>query len=154
MKKSLNIHKITLKLYSRYVNDGNIVVKSISISTSESENKEKETMNKIKEIGNTIHPTIQIKVDYPSNNENNRLPVLDTEQWIETVTINGIEKPQILHSHYMKPMSNKYVVHKESAMSQKSKINILTADLIRIMRNISELCKPEEREIKIQHYIH
>ena len=82
MKKSLNIHKITLKLYSRYVDNGNIVVKSIS--TSESENKEKETMNKIKEIGNTIHPTIQIKVDYPSNNENNRLPVLDTEQWIET----------------------------------------------------------------------
>ena len=54
----------------------------------------------------------------------------------------------------MKPMSNKYVVHKESAMSQKSKINILTSDLVRIMRNISELCKPEEREIKIQHYIH
>ena len=151
MKRSLNMHGIEIKLYTRYVDDGNVVIKSIL--ASELDNKEEMTMNKIKDIGNAIHPTIQIKVNYPSNHENNRIPVLDTEQWIEQVTVNGEEKPQILHSHYMKSMSNKYVVHKESAMSQNIKINILTADLVRIMRNISELCKPIERETKIQQYI-
>ena len=151
IKRQLELNKITLKLYSRYVDDGHVVLKAVP--TSESEDREEKTMNLIKDIANKIHPTIQVKVDYPSNNENGRMPVLDTEQWIESVSVEGQIKPQILHSHYMKPMSNKHVIHKDSAISDKAKINILTADLVRIMRNVSPLCKEEERGRKVQQFI-
>ena len=62
-------------------------------------------------------------------------------------------KTQILHTHYSKPMANKYVVHHDSALPTKSKINILVADLLTVMKNISTLCSEEERQQKIQRYI-
>ena len=81
------------------------------------------------------------------------MPVLDTEQWIEDVEVNGVMKPQILHSHYAKTMSNKFVIHKDSAISSRSKENILTADLTRIMRNVSKQCTNEERKEKVQEFV-
>ena len=40
-------------------------------------------MKKLQEIGNSIHPSIEVTVDYPTNNPNGRMPVLDTEHWLE-----------------------------------------------------------------------
>ena len=53
----------------------------------------------------------------------------------------------------MKPMANKHVVHKDSAISYQSKINILVADLVRIMCNVSRLCEEEERTRKAQEFM-
>ena len=110
-------------------------------------------MTRVREIANTIHPSIQVTIDFPSNHENGRLPCLDTEQWIENITTGDITKPQILHSHYTKPMSSQYVTHKNSAMAYTTKINILANDLVRIMRNISRQCTTNERSTKIQAYL-
>jgi len=43
--------------------------------------------------------------------------------------------------------------HRDSAIPTRSKLNILIADLVRIM-NISRLCKPDERVTKVQEFIH
>ena len=110
-------------------------------------------MKTLKEIANRIHPSIQVKVDYPSNHDSNRLPILDTEQWIEYANIDGVMKAQIIHSHYMKPMANKFLIHRNSAITYESKINILAADLVRIMRDVSMLCSSEERNSKIENFI-
>ena len=59
-------------------------------------------------------------------------------------------KKQIMPTHYSKPMANKYVVHHESALPPKNKINILVADLLTVMKNVSALCSLEERQEKIQ----
>ena len=67
--------------------------------------------------------------------------------------MNGTLRPQVLHSHYMKEMSNKRVIQKDSALTMSSKMNILVADLIRIMRNVSPLCKEIERTRHVQHFV-
>ena len=110
-------------------------------------------MKKMQEIANGIHPSIRLTIDYPSKNRNNRLPILNTEQWIEEVQV-GVElKKQIMHTHYSKPMANKYVIHHDSALPPKNKINILVADLLTVMKNVSALCSLEERQEKIQKYV-
>ena len=81
-------------------------------------------MKKLQEIANGVHPSVRLTIDYPSKNQNKRLPILNTEQWIEEVRIGEEVKTQIVHSHYSKPMGNRYVVHHDSALPIKSKINI------------------------------
>ena len=36
----------------------------------------------IKQIGKNIHPSIQLEVDYPSKQQNGKLPILDLKVWI------------------------------------------------------------------------
>ena len=72
---------------------------------------------------------------------------------MEEVEEDGVKKPQVLHSHYSKPMANDFVIHKSSAVSSKNKENILIADLTRVMRNVSTKCSEQERRGKIQHFI-
>ena len=79
---------------------------------------------------------------------------MDTEQWIEEVEVRGERKPQVMFSHYVKPMASKLVIHRESAHPIKTRLNILIADLVRVMRNVSQKCPYEERRGKIQTFIH
>ena len=154
LKYRLQEENISLKLYTRYVDDGTIVVKAENKNGYQCQKEiEKETMEIIKNIANGINPNIQVKVDFPLNNNDSRLPALDLKLWIEEVEINGQMKPQIIHSHYMKPMANRHVIHKESAMSIKKKINILSNDLVRIIKNTSMKCKREERNKSVQYYM-
>ena len=145
LKSLLSTSQIELKLYSRYVDDVDLATTKIGSGT-EAE-KEERTMTYIQDIANSIHPSIRVTIDYPTKHANGRLPVLDLEQWIEEIDVNDIKKPQILHSHYMKPMSNKGVIHRNSALTMRTKMNILVADLIRVMRNVSPLCKESERTV-------
>ena len=120
LKVRLTSEQIILELYSRYVDDGNIAVKckdqsSIDESEVDKEAKERRIMERIKLIANSIHKSISVKVDYPSNHPNKRLPILDTEMWIEKIEVNGVMKHQILYSYYEKEMSSKYLIHKTSA---------------------------------------
>ena len=110
-------------------------------------------MVRLQEIANAIHPSIRVTIDYPSNNPDNRLPVLDIAQWIDEVDVDGKSQKKILHTHYMKDMSNRLVIRKDSALSIRSKINILVADLVRVMRNVSTYCPREERDKHVQYYI-
>ena len=41
-------------------------------------------MTLIKQIGNDIHPSIQLEVDYPSKHQDSKLPILDLRVWKET----------------------------------------------------------------------
>ena len=141
-------------MYTRYVDDETVVCESIPKDDENPCDKDDErTMKKLQTIGNNIHPSIQLTVDFPSANESGRIPILDTEQWLEDVEVNGEKKTQLLHSHYSKPISNKYVIHRDTALPIRSKNNILVADLVRIMRNVSRLCRTEERVLKIQEFI-
>ena len=79
--------------------------------------------------------------------------MLDTEIWIEKIIINGHVKNQVMHSHYMKDISNRKLIDKSSALSMQTKYHILTADLLRIMRNVSTQCKEVERRTHIQYFM-
>ena len=110
-------------------------------------------MQRIQEIANEIHPSIKVTIDYPSNHPNSRMPVLDIEQWIESIQVNNENKHQILFSHYMKPMSSKHLINSSSALSPQTKASILVADLVRIMRNVSFQCPDDERKQHVQHFV-
>ena len=137
LKQRLQSKGISLQVYSRYVDDINLVAKAIPNKTDEQ--NDKVTMQHIKEIANEIHTSIKVTIDMlPSNHSHNRMPVLDLEQWIENFQVNNKkEKHQILFSHYMKPMSSKHLIKNSSALSPQTRISILVADLVRIMRNSS-----------------
>ena len=153
-KKRVKDEHIDMKLYTRYVDDENIVCKAVPETESNTgEEPDERTMKRLQEIGNGVHPSIQLTIDFPSNNANGRVPILDTEQWIQEVDVGGEIKPQIIFSHYAKPMSSKLVIHRQSANPIKSKINILVADLVRVMRNVSRMCTDEERNEKVQTFM-
>ncbi len=155
LKKRLQEKDLNFQLYSRYVDDGNIVIQKVAGTLNEEDGEtEKRTMELVKEIANDIHSSIKVKVDYPSKHESKRLPMLDMELWIEKVEIDGEMKYQLLYSHYMKAVSSRFVIHNNSAISSCTKINILVNDLIRVMKNISPHVKKEERNRHIQYYMY
>ena len=147
-------HDIELKMYSRYVDDTNLVIKTkkggeeVNIQI-----RNERSMKRLQQIGNSIQRNITVTVDFPSKHENGRMPILDTEQWINNVQVVDVIKPQIMHSHYSKPMASKYVCLKDSTMPHQNKMNIFINDLIRIMWNVSSQCKNDERSGKIQEYL-
>ena len=154
LKIRLEHEGIILKLYSRYVDDGNIVIKSEpNLNEYNNKQKEKKIMEKVKDVANSIHKSISVKIDYPSNHGNQRLPILDTEMWIVEVDVGGTKKHQIIYSYYEKEMSSKYLIHKKSALSNQSKRNTLINDLVRVMKNTSLKVGDDESQSNIQHFM-
>ena len=130
LKKKLQDEGIKVRMYSRYVDDINIVCEAIDMKV-EREEADETTIKSIQKIAKKIHKSIQVTVDYPSNHENRRMPVLDLEQWIEQIEVDGEHKYQILHAHYVKKIASQRVISKESALSMQTKISILVSDLVR-----------------------
>ena len=81
-------------------------------------------------IANDILPgSIKMKEDSPWNHQNNRLPILDTEM--------ALIGNQIIHWHYRKPMASLELTLNKTAMSMANKLNILTQEGSRRIRNCS-----------------
>ena len=75
--------------------------------------------------------------DLPGNHETGYLPILDTAM--------KVEGGQIRFIHYSKPMSSLEVVSGRSAMSQGSKISILSQEGARRLRNCDTSTTWEEK---------
>ena len=58
---------------------------------------DKRTMEIIREIGNSIHLSIQLEVDYPCTQENGKMPILDLKVWVQE--IDGLHR--IVHKFSM-----------------------------------------------------
>ena len=79
-------------------------------------------------IANDLLPkSVRMKEDTPGAHPNGRLPILDTEVQI----LNG----KIVHFHYSKPMASLEVILKRSSMSMGAKLDILTQEANRRIRN-------------------
>ena len=87
-------------------------------------------------MADSIHPSIQVEVDCGFNHleELGRLPVLDLEVWIGEAE-DGVWK--ILHTHYMKDVSNRLVMASRSAHGQNTKRNVMVNEICRILKNCS-----------------
>ena len=90
-------------------------------------------MKLLQTIGNSIHSSIQLEIDYPSRYEDKKMPTLDLKLWVAEV--DGTTK--IFHEHYTKPMATKAVLDSRSAMAWNAKRTILTQEALRIMLNCS-----------------
>ena len=90
---------LRLRMYKRYVDDVNVVINAprAGLKFVESEGKviqdesvaeqeqdikaDKRCMALVQKIGNSIHPSIELEVDYPSGHEDGKLPILDLKVW-------------------------------------------------------------------------
>ena len=109
--------RIETRLYKRYVDDGNMAVGelvpgtryvngALSVDGTCIEDDRlvagnKRTMMVVKEIGNSIHPSIQLEIDYPSNHSDKKMPSLDLKVWVETKE----GETRIIHEYYAKYVS-------------------------------------------------
>ena len=64
---------------------------------------DKRTKEVIREIGNSIHPSIQLEVDYLSNYKDRKMPILDLKVWVQE--IGGSHR--IVHEFYSMAVSSK-----------------------------------------------
>ena len=158
-KKKMDDLGLVNELYERYVDDINIGVEATELGSrfddgtmnvnqdTKEEDKDIEederTMKVLKQIGDNIHPSIQLEIDYPSNNEDGKLKILDLKVWIEKIE----GKRMIVYEHYNKEVSTKAVINAKSAMSNNNKRTILSQELLRIMTHCSRNL-PDEIRIK------
>ena len=100
---------------------------------------------------NSVYPFLQFTVETEEDYDNFRLPTLDCALFMEDVEN---QKRQIVNfSFFEKSMKTPYCVMADSAMSEKSKISILSQDLIRRMLCCSETIPDAERVQIIDNYI-
>ena len=144
-KTKLRENNLQVYAYQRYVDDINIIVRTADNKPTDS-NCDSHTLNMIKNIGDDITPCIKLEADYPSNHEDNKLPILDMKVWPtikeETFSLEGqysvtIKRSTILHEFYQKGIANKSVIHAKSAMSFTSKRTMLTQDILRVLLRCS-----------------
>ena len=148
--QELNINPI---LYKRYVDDINIAVNKVddgygyvggNIVIQEGDDRndievDKRTFDVIRRVGNEVHESIQLTADVATDHEDCKVPILDLKCWIKEVEIDGSKNYTIMHEHYIKDMSSRAVIHRESALSLCSKRTILTQECLRVMMNCHEL---------------
>ena len=100
-------------------------------------------MELLKEVGNSIHSSVQIEVDYPSRHDDNLMPILDLKVWIDSknVIMNGKDciVNVILHEFYAEEVSSKMMLSSRSALPMKVKRTVLTQEVLRVLLN----CNPE-----------
>ena len=128
----INLAVDELPLGTRYEN-GSLVVRENAYSEDLSIPADKRTMAIVSQIGNDIHPSIQLEIDCPSNHEDGKVPILDLKVWIEY--IGGVHR--IVHEFYSKDVSSKAVVNSKSAFSWKQKRTVLTQEMLRVLLNCS-----------------
>ena len=122
------------KIGIRYVN-GEIQEDEAAKTEDELMKDDERTMNLVKTIGNSIHPSIQLEIDYPSKNEDKKMPLLDIKVWVEEIDGRRV----IMHEYYSKEVSSRMMVHASSAMSMKTKRVIITQEILRVLLNCSKL---------------
>ena len=140
MKEKLREDGVNVKLYKRYVDDINIVIET------KREDDEESMMTRIKDLGDSIHGTIQLEVDYPSRYIDKKVTILDLKVWIN-------EENKIVHEYYMKSVSSKSVINSKSAMPMKDRRTVLTQEILRIILRCSPLLPWERVKMHIESYM-
>ena len=136
---------IRLKLHERYVDDSNLVGRQTEkgarydgeriLITEETRNQDEgipddeRTMKFLQSVANTIHPSTQMTIDYPSRYLEGKVPMLDVKMWLEREG----DTRRILYEHYEKEMASKSLVHAKSAIPYKMKQTVLTQEMLRIL---------------------
>ena len=78
-------------------------------------------MRKIKEMGNEIHPSIQLETDYPSKNPDKKMPLLDVKIWTEKrdkQQETEEDETVILHEYYHKDVASEKKLYMQKPRCQ------------------------------------
>ena len=150
-RKKVKNAGINMLLYERYVDDSNQVAEVPPLEMEYDREKKKMVKRKgqketgdeerekggderlseiLKEIANDVLPCISMEADWPSQNMDGKLPILDMKVWTN-------EKGEILYEHYEKPMASKTVLHSQSAHPPHCKKSVHVQEVIRRLLNCS-----------------
>ena len=129
MKKSKEL-ELLQPLYSRFKDDILLAIKAVEKGTEFSNgeliiDESKKVLDEgkcdtnitfevIRDIGESIDPTIKLTIDFPTNYENGKMPVLDI-----TVNMNKSENNRIDFEFFQKPTKNSKALLASSAMDTK-----------------------------------
>ena len=86
------------------------------------------TAMEVAKMGSSISNMITLTWDCPSNNDNRRMALLNTEVWVE--------EGKVWYEHYRKPVANPLLMMQMSAMPAKVKRTTLVQEVVTIRRNI------------------
>ena len=173
-KIKMDENGLRLRMYKRYVDDINVIVNApraglkFVVSADrviQDENiveqelavkADKRCMNLVQKIGNSIHPSISLEVDYPSQHVDGKLPTLDLKVWVELRRIQslgeeGNEVNVVLHEFYFKDVASKCVINARSALPWSCKRTILTQEVLRILLNCSRELPWETTVSQVNH---
>ena len=75
----LELDGLVVLLYRRYVDDVNALIKRLSNQegSTPTVEEERDIMQRVKQIAESIHNSIRVTVDCPSFHEDRKLPILD-----------------------------------------------------------------------------
>ena len=135
---------IKMHLYERYVDDSNQIAETppagarydsylgrVVVDTdNDNRSEDARTAEVLKDIANNVMEGIIMEEDYPSNNENNKLAILDMYVWID-------DNSNIVYEHYEKPMASKQILSEQSAQSTACKKSVHVRELVRRLLNTS-----------------
>ena len=138
-------NNITIHMYSRYIDDtangaealrpgtrwsdeeGRMILHPHLIEEDLAVPSDTRTAREIAKMGSSISQMISLTWDCPSNNENKKMALLDTEVWVE--------ENVVWYEHYRKPMANPLLMMEISAMPAKVKRTTMVQEVVRIRRN-------------------
>ncbi len=123
-------------LYKIYVDDIDMLThipNDIDTKPLSPDEKELETAERVKEIGNSIHHSIIVETDCPAQHPDKKLPILDLKTWLEDKD----KKRIVLYEFYQKDVSSKATINARSTLPWRSKHTILVQQTLRILRNCS-----------------
>ena len=123
-------------LYKRYKDDINVVLdpSGMEIESVGADRSDRVVMERLKTLANTIDPCLKVTTDCCSNHEDRKVPILDVRVWIDKTSE---DEWFILHSHYMKEVASRVVMHEKSSHGERMRFNVLVNEVDRILRNCS-----------------
>ena len=133
-------------LYERYVDDSNQIAKEpppgsrydteqerLILDTLQDEQDvpaDKRLARILLDIANSVMECVVMEGDWPSKNEDKKMPILDMKVWVD-------ESGTVLYEHYEKKVSSKTVLNAKSAHSANCKRSVHTQEILRRLLNTS-----------------
>ncbi len=112
----------------------------------------------VQKIGNSIHSSIELEVDYPSRHEDGKLPKLDLRVWMERRKVDSGEEEEsevcvVFHEFYSKDVASKCAINARSALPWGCKRTVLTQEILSILLNCSRELPLETAVSQVNHMI-
>ena len=166
MKALMKEHSMITYLLEKYVDDTEVVVENLEAGTrwedgklstsprtaaedlASGRSKEEITMEAWAGMASSIIPGLKFTTDFPANNSNGWVPMLDFELWkVEEQDPNspGVTRQALRYNFFEKKVTNPRVMGKSSAMPHSMKMATLTQEGVRRLCNTSRELEPEEK---------
>ena len=164
MKATLTSAGMETYLASAYVDDIRFLVSTIrrdqrwntetnrleaGQGTDEDISETRHTALEMKKMMDQINPDLQFDLELEEDFEDMKLPTLDTAIWMSRTEDLAVK---INYIFYEKPMNSVYVIHKNSAMDNRSKLTILSQDMIRRLHNTSSKIDQKIKNKIVENY--